>query len=62
MHRALEALEAEEHEEEEPAWELPEELRSFQGEDGDRKALLLWRQEQSAAKQARLLRLSGLRL
>ena len=30
---------------------LPKEYRSFQGEDGDRKALLLWRQEQQAAKQ-----------
>ena len=53
--RALEQLEAQEHEDEEPAWELPEEYRSFQGEDGDRKALLLWRQEQQAAKQVLLV-------
>lgn len=53
--RALEQLEAQEQEDEEPSWELPPELQSFQGIDGDRKALLLWRQEQQAAKQVCLL-------
>ena len=51
MRRALEQLEAQEHEEVEPSWELPPELRSFQGMEEDRKALLLWRQEQQAARQ-----------
>ncbi|BDA46316.1 probable Bromodomain adjacent to zinc finger domain protein 1A at N-terminal half [Coccomyxa sp. Obi] len=36
----------------EPQWELPEDLQEYRGDPGDRKALLAFRQEQHAARQA----------
>lgn len=38
-------------EEEEPAFELPEELKEWSGDPSDRKGMLLFRQEQQAARQ-----------
>ena len=38
-------------EEEEPSWQLPAELQEYLGESGDRKGLVLWRQQQSKARQ-----------
>lgn len=42
---------AEEVEEEEPEWELPEHLREYDGDPTDRKAMLSFRQAQQAARQ-----------
>jgi hypothetical protein len=36
--------------EEEPSWELPLELKEYQGEADDRKSLLAFRQNQQAAR------------
>lgn len=37
----------------EPSWELPTDLQKYQGDPGDRKAMLVFRQEQQLARQVR---------
>lgn len=39
--------------EEEPEWELPEDMREWQGDHSDRKGKLLFRQAQQTARQVR---------
>ena len=46
-----EAEALEDVEEEEPSWELPEELQDFKGDADDRKGMLAFRQKQQSARQ-----------
>ena len=49
------AAAVEEAEEEEPSWELPDELQEFRGDADDRKGMLAFRQKQQSARQVKAL-------